>query len=243
MLWAEAKQPGDNEKGKGNAKGQGKPADKNKEDDDKEPRQEPHPTEPKGKAKGKGKEQGKRDYEYEYGNWRGQYPHYSDGWHDNNWESSGRALSSGWQDWSRYWRLDSCKEYTDKVQDDPSGPSQAGPSGPKDKSNNYQMAPRADRKLEPSSSGIRRNTRKDHAQNLPSPSGLKVGPSGPYKSWPTSTQKCKYSPSGSQAGPSGPHNTSHKQHDHKHETKKDPPIQPEVPHRRRRGTKIIGRGI
>ena len=99
------------------------------------------------------------------------------------------------------------------------------------------MAPRADGKLEFSPSGIRRNTHKDHAQNLPSPWGSKVGPSGPYKSWHTWPQKHQYSPSGSQAGPSGPHNTSHKQHDQKHETKKDPPIQPEVPHRRRRGAK------
>ena len=103
LLWAEAKQSEDNKKGKGNAKGQGKSADKNKEDDDKDPRREPHPTEPKGKSKGKGKEKGKRDYEYEYGNWRGQYLHYSDRWYENNWESSGRASSSGWQDWSRYW--------------------------------------------------------------------------------------------------------------------------------------------
>ena len=50
------------------------------------------------------REEGKRDYEYEYGNWRGQYPHYCDRWHDN-WknQSSGRLSSSGWQDWSRYW--------------------------------------------------------------------------------------------------------------------------------------------
>ena len=169
-----------------NAKGQGKPADKNKDDDDKDPRQEPHPTEPKGKSKGKGK----GDYDYEYGNWRGQYPHYSDRWHDN-WknQSPGGASSSGWQDWSRYWRLDSSKRYTDEVQVDPSGLSQAGPSGPHGNDKNYQMAPRAHRKLELSPSGTHRNIYTDRAQNLPSPSGSNVGPSGPYKSRPTWPQE------------------------------------------------------
>ena len=49
--------------------------------------------------------------------------------------------SSGWQDWGRYWWLDSeTQRHTDKTQVDPSGPFQVGPSGPH-KNNNYQMAP------------------------------------------------------------------------------------------------------
>ena len=182
VLWAEAKQSEDNKKGKGAAKGQGKPADNNK-DNDKDPRQEPYPTEPKRTAKGKGK----RDYEREYDNWRSQYPRYSDRWNWN--QSSGGASSSGWQDRSRDWRLDSeTQRHTDKTQVDPSGRFQVGPSGPHNNNNNYQMAPRAHSNEEPSPSGTHKNCYLEHTQNLSSPSGSYVGPSGPYKSWPTLPQ-------------------------------------------------------
>ena len=99
------------------------------------------------------------------------------------------------------------------------------------------MAPRAHSNTEACPSGPHRNWPIGHKQNLFSPSGSYAGPSGPYKSWPTWPQQNLFGPSGSHAGPSGPQYVPYIPNTYHNEIQRGLPMQPEAPHRRRRGAK------